>query len=102
MFRSLINYWDNTSFHLDRKVFYAGYGIAALFVLSYFVPALQTVAVFLLLAIIVVIVIDAVLLYQKRGIEAERQVGKRLSNGDENKVVIRLRNNYDYKLSCLV
>jgi uncharacterized protein (DUF58 family) len=102
MFRSLINYWDNTSFHLDRKVFYAGYGIAALFVLSYFVPAMQTIAVFLLLAIIVVIVIDAILLYQKRGVTAERQLGQRLSNGDENKVIIRLRNNYDFILSCLV
>ncbi len=102
MYKSLIRFWDNTSFYLDKKVYYAGYGIAALFVLSFFIPPLQTIAVFLLLAIAILILVDAILLYQKRGLSAERIIGQRFSNGDENKVVVLLHNNYEYKISCTV
>ncbi|MDB5205040.1 MAG: hypothetical protein JWR72_115 [Flavisolibacter sp.] len=102
MFRRLIHFWDNTSFYLHKKVYYAGYGIAALFVLSFFVPPLQTVAFFLLLAIIMLVFIDAGLLYQKKGISANRILPPRLSNGDENKIVIELENNYGYKVSCVI
>jgi len=102
MFRRLINFWDNTSFYLDKKVYYAGYAAAALFVLSYFFPSLQTGALFLLLAAAVAVLTDALLLYRKRGLEAERIVSNRLSNGDENKVVLRIQNGYDYKLHCTV
>lgn len=102
MFRRLINFWDNTSFYLDRRVFYAGYGIAALYILSFFVPALKTVAIFLLLAIAVLVLLDVILLYQKRGLKAERIIGQRLSNGDENKVIIRIQNNYHYKIFCTI
>jgi uncharacterized protein (DUF58 family) len=102
MYRDIINYWDNTSFYLDKKVYYAGYGVAALFVLSFFLPPLQTIALFLLLAIVIVILVDTILLYQKRGISAERILSGRLSNGDENKVVIELQNEYGYKVSCVV
>lgn len=102
MIRRLLHLWDNTSFYLDKKVYYTGYGVAALFVLSYFFPALQTVAVFLLLAAAVLVLTDVVLLYRKRGLTAERIVNHRLSNGDMNKVVLRIQNNYDFKLRCSV
>jgi uncharacterized protein (DUF58 family) len=43
--------------------------------------------------------VDGYLVYrQKNGIEAERIMTERLSNGDENKLVIHLRSNYDYKI----
>jgi uncharacterized protein (DUF58 family) len=102
MFRRLINFWDRTSFYLDKKVFYAGYGIAGLFVLSFFIPALQAVAIFLLLAIVVVILIDAFLLYQKRGLDAERILPQRLSNGDDNKIILRFYNDYEFKLNTTI
>jgi len=102
MFKRLLHFWDNTSFYLDKKVFYAGYGIATLFVLSFFIPALQTIAIFLLLGLGVIVVIDALLLYQKRGVKAGRILSQRLSNGDDNKIVISLQNKYDYNLSCTI
>lgn len=102
MIKRLVNRWDNTSFHLHRKVFYCGYGAAALFVLSYFFPSLQTVALFLLLAVAVLVLTDVLLLYRKRGLRAERIVQQRLSNGDANKVIVRLHNGYDYKVRCTV
>ena len=102
MLKRLVNRWDNTSFHLHRKTFYFGYGAAALFVLAYFLPALQTVAFFGLMALAVLVLTDALLLYRKRGLAAERIVQPRLSNGDANKVIIRLQNDYDFKLRCWV
>ncbi|RYY11750.1 MAG: hypothetical protein EOO04_34705 [Chitinophagaceae bacterium] len=102
MFRRFLQFWDNSSFYLDKKVFYAAYGIAALFVLSFFIPALQTVAVFLLLALATVVLIDALLLYQKRGLNAERILPPRLSNGDENKITLQLFNEYNFIVSCTV
>ena len=102
MIKRLLHFWDQTSFYLDKKVFYAGYGIAGLFVLSFFVPALQTVAAFLLLGVAVVILIDALLLYQKKAVHAERLLPHRLSNGDENKVVLLLHNDYGFPLHCTV
>lgn len=102
MFRRLVNFWDNTSFHLDRKVFYFGYGAAGLYVLSYFFPVLETVALLFLLAVGVLVITDALLLYRKRGLSAERIVNSRLSNGDANKVVLRLQNDYYFKLACTV
>jgi len=102
MFRRFLQFWDNSSFYLDKKVYYAGYGIAALFVLSFFLPALQTVAVFLLLALATVVLIDALLLYQKRGLDAERILPPRLSNGDENKIILQLFNDYNFAINCTV
>lgn len=100
--RKLINIWDRTSFHLDRSVYIIGYSAAALFVLSFFVPALRIFAIFLLLAIGVMILIEAILLYSKRGLKGERIVTPRFSNGDENKVGIRLENNYGFEVPCTI
>lgn len=101
--KSLIAIWDQTSFYLHRKVYYAGFGAAALFILSYFVPELFTVAWILLLFLVVCIIIDAFLLYGVRnGITAERLMEERLSNGDDNKVVLQLKNNYHFKVQCQI
>lgn len=102
MFRSLFRLWDNTSFYLDKKVFYAGYVIAVLFVLSFFVPVLDAAALFLLLALGILVLIDAFLLYQKRGLSAERIVQDRWSNGDENGVRLAFQNDYNFKVIATV
>ena len=102
MFSRILQHWDNTSFYLDKKVFYAGYVIAALFVVSFFVPAMQTICFFLLVALLILVIIDAMLLYQKKGVAAERQVQERLSNGDENKVVLQFNNRYPFKITATV
>jgi len=102
MFRRLLHIWDNTSFYLERKVYYAAYSIAAVFVLSFFLPVLETVALFLLLALVILIVIDSILLYQKQGLTVERFLPERLSNGDENKVLLLLRNEYPFRVSATI
>jgi uncharacterized protein (DUF58 family) len=102
MARQVLHHWDRTSFYLEKKVFYAGYGIAALFVFSFFIPALEEVALFLLLAVAILVLVDTLLLYQKRGLTADRMLPDRLSNGDENNVRLLFRNLYSFKLSLSV
>jgi len=103
MFRRLITFWDSTSFYLTRVVFYALFGVAVLFMLGYLLPELFTVAIVVLLFAITSVCVDCYLLYrQKNGVSAERLVPDRLSNGDENKLSISLKNNYDYRILCTI
>ncbi|MGZ3909076.1 MAG: DUF58 domain-containing protein [Flavisolibacter sp.] len=101
MLKRLIHYWDTTSFYLNKPVYYFGLTASGLFVLGYFLNPLFTLALMVLLFTGIAVLADAFLLYRKaQGLEAERRVGERLSNGDENKVMIRLRNHYDFRISC--
>jgi uncharacterized protein (DUF58 family) len=68
-----------------------------LFVLGYFFPVLVPVAELCLVAIIVLTVIDLVLLFgSKKPIQIERVVPKRLSNGDDNTIWIKIRNEFRF------
>lgn len=101
MFRNLIAYWDKTSFHLNRIVYYILFGTAVLFMLSYFVSFLFTVAQFVLVCTAIALIVDFFLLYRIRnGINAHRIIPSRLSNGDENKISLEIENDYDFKLQC--
>ncbi|MGZ3847417.1 MAG: DUF58 domain-containing protein, partial [Flavisolibacter sp.] len=103
MFQRLISFWDNTSVYLTRQVFYALFAVAILFMMGYLVPELFTVALVVLVLTIVAVVVDLYLLYrQQNGVGAERILPDRLSNGDENKVVLNLSNHYDYKIRCTI
>jgi uncharacterized protein (DUF58 family) len=103
MVKDLLAFWDRTSFHVSRNVYYAGFAVAVLFILSYLVPVLFNVAILVLLFIGITVLIETFLLYRKRdGVEAWRILNTRLSNGDENKVGIQLKNQYDFKVLCTV
>ena len=103
MFQQLITLWDNTTFHLRRIVYYAFFAVAVLFMLSYLVSELFTWAIVVMIFTLIGVLVDFYLLYrQKNGIEAERTVAERLSNGDDNKLIIHLKNNYDHKIVCSV
>jgi uncharacterized protein (DUF58 family) len=103
MFQRLISFWDNTSVYLARLVFYALFAVAVLFMLGYLVPELFTVALVVLMLTIVAVVVDLYLLYrQQDGVGADRVLPDRLSNGDDNKVVLNLVNNYDHKIHCTI
>jgi uncharacterized protein (DUF58 family) len=103
MLQRLISFWDITTFHLSRVVYYAIFSVAVLFMLSYLVPELFTAAIVVFIFTIISVLVDFYLLYrQKDGIEAKRILADRLSNGDDNKLLIHLKNNYDYKVLCTV
>lgn len=97
------NFWDDTSFHLNRRVFVLGFGTAALFMLSYFFDWLFIMALILLIFLAAVVLIESFLLYATRqGLSGNRFVGDRMSNGDDNPVVISLQNRYQFRISCII
>src|SRR3569833_2725662 len=101
MLKRLLEYWDNTTFWLSKPVYYAGFVAAILFVLSHFIPPLFSIAILVLLFVSITVLIETLLLYRKKnGIEAERFLNGRLSNGDENKIAIALQNIYEFKTDC--
>jgi uncharacterized protein (DUF58 family) len=95
--------WLNrTSFYLGRKVIYGGFAVSILFFLSYFIPAFFQIAIACLVFLLVLIGIDSLLLYSRRGMTAHREVPTRFSNGDRNKVVLHLSNRYGFKAFCII
>ena len=101
-FQQLIQWFNTSSLYLDRKVYYAAFAVAGIFVLSFFFPVLFTVATAFLILLFVAISIDILLLYRGRNITGQRVVPERLSNGDENKVLLHLSNRYDFKVECVI
>ncbi|MGN6293371.1 MAG: DUF58 domain-containing protein [Chitinophagaceae bacterium] len=88
------------SFYFNNLVYYIAGLASVIFVMSYFQPALFRIGGLVLLLLIIVVVIDALLVYGKKdGIVAERQTTDRFSIGDENKVVLSIRNNYSFPAS---
>src|SRR4051812_5749658 len=98
-----MNIWDRTSYFLNRRAYYIGFGAAALFMLSYFFEVLFNLATILLLFLALVVLIESFLLYSiRKGLKGFRLVGDRMSNGDQNKVVITLQNRYHFRVDCSV
>ena len=64
---------------------------------GFFAPIFFEVSKVLLFMLVVLTIIDVLLLYQtKNGIEIERYLPERLSNGDENKISLFIKNNYPF------
>ena len=94
---SILNFLKHTSFYLKRVAFFIAFCASVLFVLSYFIPPLFDIALAILLFTIIAIFIDAILLYSKNsGINARREVPDRLSNGDENHILIEIEKIFLY------
>jgi uncharacterized protein (DUF58 family) len=101
MLESIFHKWDKTSFYLQRKVFFVLLGITILFIASYYFPALFNIAVLVIICLVLAIVIDSFLLYKRRnGMHAERSLQERLSNGDQNKIIVEVQNRYHFKVQC--
>jgi uncharacterized protein (DUF58 family) len=103
MIRLLKYYLNRTNFFLNRVVYYAAFGACVVFVFSYFLPFLFPIGIAVILLIIVAVAIDVMLLYGTRNaVFAERFTTERFSNGDDNKVVIQISNNYGFKVNLVV
>ena len=103
MFENLFKFWDRTSFYLSRPVYYAGFAAVGLFMLSFLVPFLFVGGQLLLLLTVVAVIVDSIFLYSRRkGLSATREVPDRLSNGDDNRVVLRVQNRYGFRVHCVI
>jgi uncharacterized protein (DUF58 family) len=91
------------SFYLNRIFYYCCLLAAALFVISYFLSPVFTIAVVIILCVVIAVLIDTLLLYSKKGgIDAYRILQDRFSNGDENKVILELENEYGFKIHTVI
>jgi len=81
--------------YIELNFFYAIAGVVTLFVLSFFYYPLYNVSIALLLALIVFTLLDIVILFfTTNGVSARRVLPEKLSNGDDNKIEIHIRNQY--------
>jgi uncharacterized protein (DUF58 family) len=89
------------SFYLSSRFFLFVLGVSLLYVLSYFLQGLFDISNIFFVAIIFLLLSDAMILYiNKKGINAYRETPNRLSNGDENEIRIFIKSNYGFKVNC--
>jgi len=85
------------SFWLTKRTYLLLTTVVMIFVLSFFIPVLFNAARLFLLLLGIMVILDTWLLYIKpRGIGAERVTPERLSNGDDNKIEVNIRNQYTF------
>jgi uncharacterized protein (DUF58 family) len=88
----------NSLFLTDRLFLLVGC-LVLLFVFTFIIEAFYFIPKVLFFMLLAAVATDLLLLYRaKRGISGERVAADRLSNGDENEIVIHLRNHYSFKV----
>jgi uncharacterized protein (DUF58 family) len=86
---------------INPLYFYLFGGNVILFVISFFLDKLYPFCWYLFLAIHLFVLLDFILLFiNKNGIEGQRKLPEKLSNGDENTVEISLKNNYGFQVNA--
>ncbi|WP_338377059.1 DUF58 domain-containing protein [uncultured Flavobacterium sp.] len=85
--------------YLTNFFFYCLMGIIGCFVLSYFFPFFYNASWYLLYILIVFTLIDILLLFQAKSlIDGVRETPEKLSNGDENEIIIRVKSKYTFPI----
>lgn len=91
------------SLFLTNRLFTLLGGIAVLFVFTFVSGGFYLFPKVIFFLLLAVLITDLLLLYRvKRGLEGERILADKLSNGDENEIVIRLKSFYPFKISLRV
>ncbi|KZS38761.1 cell division protein FtsB [Aquimarina aggregata] len=86
------------SLYLKKTFFTAFFSIAVLFIVSYFFEDLLGVAKLLFYILLILLVFDILLVYRnKLGIQANRILPEKLSNGDQNTITLSVINRYQFK-----
>jgi uncharacterized protein (DUF58 family) len=89
--------------YLNNFFFYVFCGIIAFFALSHFLPAMYNSAWLLLLIFITFTIIDVLLLFAGRdNFSASRNTPEKLSNGDENPILIKMQSSYSFTASVKI
>jgi len=82
-------------FYIQNRFFYACLGLVILYVFSFLFPLFLNIASILLLILVALLVLDTlVLFFTKKGLEAERRLPEKFSNGDVNAIFIDIQNYY--------
>ena len=90
-------------FYFTRLFYTIGAGIISIFILAYFFPPLQQIAIIALLCLGITMVLDFIIVFAgSKPVTAKRLCAERFSNGDENKVIIQITNNRVYKIHVYI
>lgn len=82
---------------LNNRLFYILASIAMLFVVGFFVPILFPISKVLLFIVSLLVIVDIFILFHKKnGVTMERFLPEKLSNGDDNKITLQIKNNYSF------
>jgi uncharacterized protein (DUF58 family) len=77
--------------------------LVGLFILSFYIPALQSASIAVFVVFILFFVIDySLLFFTKKNANAERLTAHRFSNGDENKIDWIIKNEFKFPVSITV
>ncbi|MEX2349570.1 MAG: DUF58 domain-containing protein [Flavobacteriaceae bacterium] len=90
------------SIYLSQRFFISIALICVLFLFSNWIQGLYAVVWILVLALIILLLIDASMLYQKSGLTGNRVLPEKFSNSDLNYVLVKLDNQYDFKIKIVL
>jgi uncharacterized protein (DUF58 family) len=94
---------DAVPLFFSRRFYVAACVLLAFCIIAYFYSPLLVAVKFAMLALLFLAIVDALILFSnKRGVIGKRTVAARFSNGDENKVLISLQNNYAFILKTKI
>jgi len=89
--------------YINNKFFFAIFGVGICYVLAFFFPVMMWIANSLLIFVLVLTAVDGLILFiNKEGINAQRILPEKLSNGDENSVKVDIRNNYNFNINTKI
>lgn len=91
------------NFFISKRLYWVVIGLILFFITGYFLPLLYAVAQPLAIIIALLILLDLFLLYGTNGsVLIKRMHKERFSNGDENEVLINIKNRFSFSVEALV
>jgi uncharacterized protein (DUF58 family) len=86
--------------YLPARLFTILGGTSVLFILAFFFPWMEILPQLMLLSLVLLFLLDYFLLFRRReGLFCRRIVPERMSNGDDNELLLFLENRYPFPLS---
>ncbi|MBK8053287.1 MAG: DUF58 domain-containing protein [Saprospiraceae bacterium] len=86
--------------YIQPRFFYAGIAVVFVFIVSFFIPLLFVPAQIMLLLLVLFFIFDTILLFRsEKGVEAQRILSDRFSNGTQNTIELKITNHYGFRIS---
>ncbi len=89
--------------YITNFFFYLLIGVIVLFCCAFIFPALYSATCYILLILLAFFGLDILILFSsKNGVDAERITPEKLSNGDENPIIITIKNFYTFTIAVKI
>lgn len=87
---------------LTRRFYLMLAAVTVLVASGYWIPPMYAVGGWAALLSLLAVVADVALLWSRRGVDARRECSERFSNGDDNRVLLRLASDYPFRTALEV